>query len=179
MPTPESNLRRNLGLVEELKKHATAEKCTPAQLALAWVLSRADYIVPISGTSHRQRLEENAAAVSLKISSDIQDALLKVFAPGAVSGLRYPRRPSRTPRNLTERIIGLAASRILLLSRGRDNTAGAWHWFVSWKSSPPPAASCRFRLYGRQDPRFRGRCRSARPGRDVPARRATRGNRGP
>ena len=84
------NLRRNLELVEELKKHAAAENCTPAQLALAWVLSRADYIVPIPGTSHRQRLAENAAALSLKISPDTQEALLKLFAPGAASGLRYP-----------------------------------------------------------------------------------------
>ena len=83
------NLRHNLALVEELKKHAAAENCTPAQLALAWVLSRVDYIVPIPGTSHRHRLEENAAA-SLKISADTEDALLQVFAPGAASGLRYP-----------------------------------------------------------------------------------------
>src|SRR5712675_1209861 len=84
------NLRRNLALVEELKAHAAAENCTPAQLALAWVLSRAPYIVPIPGTSHRHRLEENAAAASLKISADTKDALLQVFAPGAASGLRYP-----------------------------------------------------------------------------------------
>jgi len=84
------NLRHNLALVEELKKHAAAENCTPAQLALAWVLSRADYIVPIPGTSHRHRLKENAAALSLKISPDTQEALLKLFAPGAASGLRYP-----------------------------------------------------------------------------------------
>jgi aryl-alcohol dehydrogenase-like predicted oxidoreductase len=63
---------------------------TPAQLTLAWVLSRAPHIVPIPGTSHRHRLEENAAAVSLKISGDTQDALLQVFAPGAASGSRYP-----------------------------------------------------------------------------------------
>ena len=84
------NLRRNLGLVEELKKLAAVEKCTPAQLALAWVLSRADYIVPIPGTSHPHRLKENATAVALKISADAQDALLKVFAPGTASGSRYP-----------------------------------------------------------------------------------------
>ena len=48
------------------------------------------HIVPIPGTSHRHRLEENAAAVSLKISGDTQDALLQVFAPGAASGSRYP-----------------------------------------------------------------------------------------
>src|SRR5215472_11752699 len=56
------NLRRNLALVEELKKHAGHEKCTPAQLAIAWVLSRGNYIVPIPGTSHRHRLDENADA---------------------------------------------------------------------------------------------------------------------
>jgi aryl-alcohol dehydrogenase-like predicted oxidoreductase len=84
------NLRRNLGLVEELKKYAVIEKCTPAQLALAWVLSRAPYIVPIPGTSHRHRLEENATAASLKISAGTQDALRKGFAPGVASGLRYP-----------------------------------------------------------------------------------------
>ena len=84
------NLRRNLQLVEELKAHAAAENCTPAQLALAWVLSRTPYIVPIPGTSHRRRLEENAAAASLRISADTEDALLQVFAPGAASGLRYP-----------------------------------------------------------------------------------------
>ena len=84
------NLRRNLALVEELKKHAAAEKCTPAQLAIAWVLSRAPYIVPIPGTSHRHRLDENADAASLKISTDTADALLEVFTPDAASGLRYP-----------------------------------------------------------------------------------------
>jgi len=78
------------GSVDKLKELAAVEKCTPAQLALAWVLSRAPYIVPIPGTSHRLRLEENAAAVSLKISADTEDALRRVFAPGAASGRRYP-----------------------------------------------------------------------------------------
>src|SRR4029077_16093875 len=84
------NLRHNLALIEELKAHAAAENCTPAQLALAWGLSRAPYIVPIPGTSHRPRLEENAAAVSLKISADTEDALLQVFAPGAASATPHP-----------------------------------------------------------------------------------------
>jgi aryl-alcohol dehydrogenase-like predicted oxidoreductase len=84
------NLRRNLALLEEVKAHAAAENCTPAQLSLAWMLSRAPYIVPIPGTSHRHRIEENTAAASIKISADTEDALLQVFTPGAVSGLRYP-----------------------------------------------------------------------------------------
>ena len=84
------NLHRNLELVEQLKRLAAAENCTPAQLALAWVLSRAPYIVPIPGTSHRDRLEENVAAASIAISAQTEDALSALFAPGAASGLRYP-----------------------------------------------------------------------------------------
>jgi len=84
------NLRRNLELVEKLKRLAPAENCTPAQLALAWVLSRAPFVVPIPGTSHRHRIEENVAAATIKISANTEDTLLKVFAPGAASGLRYP-----------------------------------------------------------------------------------------
>ena len=84
------NLRRNLALVEEVKAHAAAERCTPAQLAIAWVLSRRPFIVPIPGTSHADRLEQNAAAVGLRLTADTQDALEHVFAPGAAAGTRYP-----------------------------------------------------------------------------------------
>jgi aryl-alcohol dehydrogenase-like predicted oxidoreductase len=84
------NLARNLALVEELKAHAAAERCTPAQLAIAWVLSRRPFIVPIPGTSHVHRLEENAAAAGLRLSADTADALEHIFAPGAASGARYP-----------------------------------------------------------------------------------------
>jgi hypothetical protein len=80
----------NLELIDKLKGLAAAENCTPAQLALAWVLSRARHIVPIPGTSHRHRLEENAAAATIEISADTEHELLKVFVPGAASGLRYP-----------------------------------------------------------------------------------------
>jgi hypothetical protein len=84
------NLRRNLGLVEELKAHAVAEKLHPgtacARLgSVPCALRRSD-----PSTSHRHRLGENAAAASLKISADTEDALLQVFALGAASGLRYP-----------------------------------------------------------------------------------------
>ncbi|HEY3911991.1 MAG TPA: aldo/keto reductase [Stellaceae bacterium] len=84
------NLPRNLQLVEELKAHAAAQNCTPAQLALAWLLSRGDFIVPIAGTSHVRYLEQNAAAAGVSLSADTEDALDHVFAPGAASGLRYP-----------------------------------------------------------------------------------------
>jgi len=62
----------------------------PAQLALAWLLSRRPFIVPIAGTSHSRWLEENAAAAGLDISADTMDALDHVFAPGAAAGTRYP-----------------------------------------------------------------------------------------
>jgi len=85
------NLAHNLALVEEVKAHAAAERCTPAQLALAWVLSRRPYIVPIPGTSHVERLEENAAAAALLLSADTEDALEQIFAPGVAAGARYPQ----------------------------------------------------------------------------------------
>jgi aryl-alcohol dehydrogenase-like predicted oxidoreductase len=84
------NLQRNLTLVEELRAHAASQNCTPAQLCLAWLLSRGDFIVPIAGTSHLHYLEQNAAAAGIELSADTEDALEHVFAPGAATGLRYP-----------------------------------------------------------------------------------------
>ena len=66
------------------------ERCTPAQLALAWLLSRRPFIVPIPGTSHVHRLEENAASAGIRLSADTEDALGHIFAPGAAAGARYP-----------------------------------------------------------------------------------------
>jgi aryl-alcohol dehydrogenase-like predicted oxidoreductase len=86
----DENLRHNLTLVEELKAHAAAENCTPAQLCLAWLLSRDDFVVPIAGTSHVHYLEQNAAAAGITLKADTEDALNHIFAPGAASGLRYP-----------------------------------------------------------------------------------------
>jgi aryl-alcohol dehydrogenase-like predicted oxidoreductase len=78
----------NLVLVSRLKDLARAERCTPSQLAIAWVLSRRDWIVPIVGTSKPQRLEENAAAASLWISASTLQALEETFPVGAVVGAR-------------------------------------------------------------------------------------------
>jgi aryl-alcohol dehydrogenase-like predicted oxidoreductase len=90
------NLRRNLDLVAELRRLAAAEGCTPAQLAIAWVLSRGDGIVPIPGTSHRHRLEENAAAADIVVSATTLTALGEIFRPGAAAGPRYPEAYART-----------------------------------------------------------------------------------
>ena len=92
----EENLPHNLDLVAQLRALADAEGCTPAQLALAWVLSRGRSIVPIAGTSHRRWLEENATAAELRISAATQDALARIFRPGAAAGARYPDLYAKT-----------------------------------------------------------------------------------
>ncbi len=90
------NLPHNLELVAELRRLAAAEGCTAAQLALAWLLSRDSFVVPIAGTSHRRWLDENAAACELRISAETLDALDRVFAPGAAAGARYSELVSRS-----------------------------------------------------------------------------------
>jgi aryl-alcohol dehydrogenase-like predicted oxidoreductase len=90
------NLPRNLALVAELRRLAEAEGCTPAQLALAWVLSRGQSIVPIAGTSHRRWLEENAAATEIQLFPATAEALERIFRPGAAAGARYPDLFGRT-----------------------------------------------------------------------------------
>ncbi len=82
------NFAHNMALVVELKRMADKEGCTPAQLAIAWVLSRGDDIVPIAGTSRKQRLEENAAASSRQISKEAVQVLDTIFSPGSARGAR-------------------------------------------------------------------------------------------
>jgi aryl-alcohol dehydrogenase-like predicted oxidoreductase len=84
------NLSRNVRLLDRLKDLASGEGCSPAQLALAWVLSRGDDIVPIPGTKQRRWLEENAKAVNLSPSAETLAALDAAFPPGAAAGPRYP-----------------------------------------------------------------------------------------
>jgi aryl-alcohol dehydrogenase-like predicted oxidoreductase len=86
----EENLRRNLELVEEVETLAAEKGVTPSQLALAWVLSRGDDIVPIPGTKRRSYLEENAAAAELELSAADLERLERAFPPGAAVGDRYP-----------------------------------------------------------------------------------------
>jgi len=90
------NLPSNLELVGELRRLAEAEGCTPAQLALAWILSRARSIVPIAGTSHRRWLEENAAATEIRLAATTEEALERIFPRGAAAGARYPEIFGRT-----------------------------------------------------------------------------------
>jgi aryl-alcohol dehydrogenase-like predicted oxidoreductase len=84
------NLHHNLRLVGVLRDLAAKEGCTPAQLALAWLLARRDFVVPLPGTKQRRWLEENAAAVDLAPKAETLAALDEAFRPGAALGTRYP-----------------------------------------------------------------------------------------
>lgn len=64
--------------------------CTPAQLALAWLLARGDDIVPIPGTKRRARLEENVGAVGVPLAPDEVQRLSEAVPVGAAAGERYP-----------------------------------------------------------------------------------------
>ncbi len=85
----EGNIDRNLALVDAVRELAGRRGCTPGQLALAWVLSRGDDVVPIPGTKRVAYLEENAGAVDVELTDDDLAELDAVFAFGAVAGDRY------------------------------------------------------------------------------------------
>ena len=82
-------LHHNVRLVGALEQIAREKGCTAAQLSLAWLLSRGDDIVPIPGTKRRSYLEENAAAVDLRLTPDELARLDEEFAPGVPMGERY------------------------------------------------------------------------------------------
>jgi len=86
----EENLRQNLALVGEVEAVAAAKGVTPSQLALAWVLSRGDDVVPIPGTKRRTYLEENAAAADVELTAAELERLERAFPAGAAAGDRYP-----------------------------------------------------------------------------------------
>ena len=84
------NFERNLALVARVEALAREKQCTPAQLALAWVLAQGDDVVPIPGTKRRERLEENAAAEDVLLT-ELDLARIDEVAPrGAAAGERYP-----------------------------------------------------------------------------------------
>jgi aryl-alcohol dehydrogenase-like predicted oxidoreductase len=85
-----SNAQSNQKLVAMLKELAAQERCTPAQLAIAWLLSRKSQVVPLVGTSKRKWLEEDAKAAGVRPSAATLATLDKTFAPGMTQGDRYP-----------------------------------------------------------------------------------------
>jgi len=89
------NFQRNLDLVHEIEELARARNVTAAQLALAWLLARADNIVPIPGTRSEARLAENIAAADLLLTADELAAIDAVAPRGAAAGERYPAASMR------------------------------------------------------------------------------------
>ncbi|HMA70567.1 MAG TPA: aldo/keto reductase [Xanthobacteraceae bacterium] len=84
------NARQNQQLVDALKRLAANERCSPAQLCIAWLLLRSPPSVPLVGTSKRRWLEENAKATDVTLSAATLAALDKTFRPGITRGDRYP-----------------------------------------------------------------------------------------
>lgn len=88
------NFQRNLDLVATVETLAHHKGCTPAQLALAWLLSRGDDVVPIPGSTRMDRVEENAGAVTVTLTPD-ELATLDTLAP-TVAGDRYAEGGMKT-----------------------------------------------------------------------------------
>ncbi len=84
------NFQRNLELVDAVRELAEEKGCTPAQLALAWVLAQGEHIVPIPGTRSIERLQENARAVDITLDDRDLRRLDDILPPGAAAGSRYP-----------------------------------------------------------------------------------------
>jgi aryl-alcohol dehydrogenase-like predicted oxidoreductase len=78
--------------VARLESIAREHRCSPAQLALAWLLSQGPDVVPIPGTKQRAKLEENVAAVALNLSAADRSRIAAAFPRGAAAGERYAER---------------------------------------------------------------------------------------
>jgi aryl-alcohol dehydrogenase-like predicted oxidoreductase len=90
------NFRKNLELVDRVEAIASRKKCTPSQLALAWVLAQGDDIVPIFGTKRRRYLEENLLALGVALTPADLEEIDDVAPKGVASGDRYNEAGMRT-----------------------------------------------------------------------------------
>lgn len=84
------NFTKNLDLVNQIKELAREKDCQPSQLALAWILSQGDDIVPIPGTKRIQYLEENIGALKIQLSKEDLRRINEVAPKGVAAGERYP-----------------------------------------------------------------------------------------
>jgi aryl-alcohol dehydrogenase-like predicted oxidoreductase len=84
------NFQKNLDLVARVEQLAKEQKSTPGQLALAWLLAQGEDIIPIPGTKRRNYLEENVAALNVKLSADDLRRIDEVAPHGSAAGQRYP-----------------------------------------------------------------------------------------
>jgi len=89
------NLKQNLAVLGRIEKLAAENKCTPAQLALAWLLAKGEDIVPIVGTKRRRYLDENAEAVRVTLTPQDVARIDAELPPGITAGDRYPPEAQR------------------------------------------------------------------------------------
>ena len=83
------NFQKNLAILERVTAIAAEKSVTPAQLALAWVLAQGPDIVPIPGTKHRTHLEQNVAAIAVRLTSEEVRRINEAVPKGAAAGPRY------------------------------------------------------------------------------------------
>ncbi len=84
-----ANLDHNLELLARVRELAAEHSCTPAQLALAWVLHQGKDVVPIPGTKRPRYVEENAAAVEIELSAEDLQRIDEALPVGSAAGERY------------------------------------------------------------------------------------------
>jgi aryl-alcohol dehydrogenase-like predicted oxidoreductase len=84
------NLDANVKIVKAIEEIAAQKKCTPSQLVLAWLLAQGKEIIPIPGTKRKQRVDENLAALNVKLSGAELEKISAIAPVGAGAGLRYP-----------------------------------------------------------------------------------------
>jgi aryl-alcohol dehydrogenase-like predicted oxidoreductase len=90
------NFQKNLDLVQRVEEIARRKRCTPAQLALAWLLAQGKDIVPIPGTKQRRYLDENIDSVQIELSASDLEEIEEVAPQGAAAGDRYHEAGMRT-----------------------------------------------------------------------------------
>jgi len=84
------NFQKNLDLLQRVEEMAKEKRCTPSQLAVAWVLAQGEDIVPIPGTKRRKFLGDNVGAMHVHLSARDLRRINEVFPSGAAAGERYP-----------------------------------------------------------------------------------------
>ena len=89
------NLGKNLELLRPIEAMAAAKGCTPAQVALAWVLGGDERVIPIPGAKSRRHLEDNAGALDVALDAAEREALSRAFPLGAAAGARFDARQMR------------------------------------------------------------------------------------
>lgn len=92
------NFRKNLEIVARVREVAERKGCTPAQLALSWVLARGEDIITIPGTKRREFLEDNFGALDVELTAAEVAEIEAVFPVGAAAGMRYPEAMMRLVR---------------------------------------------------------------------------------